>query len=505
VASLRYGAPCFLPYFLPLCFPWPFVSPGPPMRFIDEVSVHVISGTGGDGISTFRREKYVAFGGPDGGDGGKGGDVIFFASRGRSTLLELRAHAVWRAEDGGRGGSRNKTGANGADALVAVPLGTRIYDEGSGELVGDLVNEGDRLKVARGGDGGFGNTHFKTSTNRAPRKKTPGWPGTERRLRLELMLMADVGLLGFPNAGKSTLISRLSAARPKVADYPFTTLVPSLGVVEVGHEGSFVIADIPGLIEGAAHGAGLGHRFLRHLGRTRLLLHLISASPDETLSAARRYEIIREELAKFDPHLSERPELLVLTKTDTLPPEALVLVEKEIRRAAKGKKLLKISAVSGQGVAELKALLYRLVQELPAPELPVPRPEVLLAPTLPAADAPELASWSGVTRDGVEWEYAPSASDEDEGGEYFDEGEAEEEDEDALAAEADASEAEDDGEELGEAAGEDQDEADADAAGSADAGLPLKQTSPGPSLQFEESDEGWIEDWEGEETPGGGG
>ncbi len=298
------------------------------MRFIDETKLHVQSGAGGNGCASFRREKYVPMGGPNGGDGGRGGDIVLVATHRKTTLLELKGKAVWRAKHGERGRGSQQTGACAKPVEIMVPVGTRVFDEETQEVLADLTEDGERWIAAEGGHGGLGNMHFKTSTNRAPRKTSPPGPSVERHLRLELMLMADVGLLGFPNAGKSTLISHVSAAKPRVADYPFTTLVPSLGVVDMGFDGTFTVADIPGLIEGASDGTGLGHRFLRHVSRTRLLLHLVSASEHdeghvhagdpETPDPLRRYRAIRLELEAYDPELSKRDEIVILTKSDSM-------------------------------------------------------------------------------------------------------------------------------------------------------------------------------------------
>ena len=334
------------------------------MRFIDEARIQVRSGNGGDGASSFRREKFVPYGGPDGGDGGNGGDVVLVADEGRSTLSEMRGKVLWKAEHGVHGQGKRMYGRRGKAVEIRVPVGTRVFDDETDEVICDITEADSRVVVAEGGRGGLGNVHFKTSTNRTPRKATTGKPGAEKRLRLELMLMADVGLLGFPNAGKSTFISRVSAARPKVADYPFTTLVPSLGVVDMGVDGSFVIADIPGLIEGAAEGAGLGHRFLKHVQRTRVLLHLLSLGPDELTPPEARYAAIRAELARYDDDLTRRSEVIALTKTDLVDAEQLEEARAAVAEAAGGAPVLAISSVRGDGLRPLLGLLWRHVQEL---------------------------------------------------------------------------------------------------------------------------------------------
>jgi len=292
------------------------------MKFVDEASIKVRAGNGGNGIVSFRREKYVPFGGPDGGDGGDGGTIYLVADAGINTLADFRFQRKFSATSGAPGRGRNCTGKGGEDLRIPAPVGTLVFDQDTAELIGDLVTDGQALLVARGGTGGRGNTRFKSSTNRAPRQSTPGTAGEARTLRLELRLLADVGLLGMPNAGKSTLIRAVSAARPKVADYPFTTLHPNLGVVSVGPYRSFVMADIPGLIEGAAEGAGLGIRFLKHLQRTRLLLHLVDlapADPDEDVAATAA--AIIAELERFSSDLALRPRWLVFNKIDLLSPD----------------------------------------------------------------------------------------------------------------------------------------------------------------------------------------
>lgn len=290
------------------------------MKFVDEAAIRVEAGKGGNGCVSFRREKFIEFGGPDGGDGGDGGDVYLIGERNLNTLADFRYTRRFKAENGQPGKGRNMTGKGGADLTIAVPLGTQVFDEDTQELIGDVVDEGQILLVAKGGRHGLGNTHFKSSTNRAPRQSTPGTPGEARQLRLELKVLADVGLLGLPNAGKSTFIRAVSAARPKVADYPFTTIYPNLGVVSVEAHRSFVIADIPGIIEGAAEGAGLGIQFLKHVSRTRLLLHLVDVAPfDPDADPVADVRTIEQELVRFDPELANYERWLVLNKIDLLP------------------------------------------------------------------------------------------------------------------------------------------------------------------------------------------
>ncbi|EJO34733.1 MULTISPECIES: Obg family GTPase CgtA [Acinetobacter] len=292
------------------------------MRFVDEAVITVEAGDGGNGVASFRREKFVPFGGPDGGDGGRGGSIYIQADDNTSTLVDYRYTRKFRAERGKNGAGANCTGRGGEDVVLYVPVGTTVVDTESGDIIGDLVESGQRVLVAGGGEGGLGNTHFKSSTNRAPRKCTTGVKGEYREIRLELKVLADVGLLGMPNAGKSTFIRAVSAAKPKVADYPFTTMVPNLGVVDADRHRSFVMADIPGLIEGAAEGAGLGIRFLKHLARTRILLHIVDVQPIDGSDPVHNAQAILRELEKFSPTLAQLPVVLVLNKLDQLPEDS---------------------------------------------------------------------------------------------------------------------------------------------------------------------------------------
>lgn len=333
------------------------------MKFVDEVIIRVEAGNGGDGCVSFRREKYIPFGGPDGGDGGDGGNIYLQADADLNTLADYRYTRLFRAEHGQKGMGANCTGRSGADLNIIVPVGTLAYDLETEELIGDLIESGQRLLVARGGFHGLGNTRYKSSTNRAPRQFKPGTLGEARDLRLELKIIADVGLLGMPNAGKSTLIRAVSAARPKVADYPFTTLHPNLGVVRVGPLRSFVMADIPGLIEGAAEGAGLGIQFLRHLARTRLLLHLIDISPhSDSGDPIQDARIILKELKRYSQELATRERWLVLNKLDLVPESERKALVAKIRRALRWRgPLFTVSALSGTGTEVLmQAVMERL-------------------------------------------------------------------------------------------------------------------------------------------------
>ena len=336
------------------------------MKFVDEASLRVQAGNGGRGSTSFRREKFVPFGGPDGGDGGDGGSVYLRAVPGINTLSDFRVIRTYKAKSGEYGSGNNRHGRGGEDLYVSMPIGTVITDAETGEQLGDLVTEGDTLLVARGGRGGWGNTRFKSSTNRAPRQFGPGLPGEKRSLALELKVIADVGLLGMPNAGKSTLISVVSAARPKIADYPFTTLYPNLGVVEVGEHRSFVMADIPGLIEGAAEGAGLGIRFLKHLQRTRVLLHLVDiAPPDPDADPVKDARSIVGELKKFSKDLTLKPRWLVLNKMDLLPEdEAEARCDEIVRRLRWKGPTFRISAATGKGTKDLVQAVMRAIEEI---------------------------------------------------------------------------------------------------------------------------------------------
>lgn len=333
------------------------------MKFIDEARIHVIAGKGGDGSASFRREKFIPFGGPDGGDGGRGGSIVAVADRNLNTLIDYRFAPLHKARNGEPGRGSDCYGKGADDVVLRVPVGTLVRDRHTGELIADLARHDQRAVLARGGKGGLGNLHFKSSTNRAPKQFTRGEPGEERELYLELKVLADVGLLGYPNAGKSTLIRSVSAARPKVADYPFTTLHPNLGVVRVDDGRSFVVADIPGLIEGAAEGAGLGHQFLRHLARTELLLHLVDAAPfDESVDPVAQALAIVAELDKYDPALAAKPRWLVLNKADMADAETLDALETALRSAfaAAGSPdlpVFRISALTGEGC---KPLVYAI-------------------------------------------------------------------------------------------------------------------------------------------------
>ena len=331
------------------------------MKFIDEAIVKVVAGHGGRGAIGFRREKFVPFGGPDGGDGGLGGSVWLRAQEGMNTLVDYRIRRTFRAQNGQPGGGQDCTGRGGEDLFVPVPVGTVVFDDEISETLGDLTRADQTLLVAKGGKGGWGNQRFKTSVNRTPRQSGPGLPGEARTLRVELRLLADVGLLGLPNAGKSTLIRAVSAARPKVADYPFTTLHPQLGVVAVGPLKSFVMADIPGLIEGAAEGAGLGIRFLKHLQRTRLLLHLVDiAPPDPDADPVAGAREIVGELKKFGPELAKKKRWLVLNKIDLLPPGQREKRCTEIVRRLRFKgPVFRISGATGEGTRELCQAVMR--------------------------------------------------------------------------------------------------------------------------------------------------
>jgi GTP-binding protein len=331
------------------------------MNFIDEAKVYVKAGDGGNGAASFRREAHVPKGGPSGGDGGSGGDVIFVASRDLSTLLDFKYQQHYRAERGENGRNKDQYGKGGETLVAKVPVGTQVFDEDTGELLADFTTDGQRHVICKGGKGGLGNIHFKTAWNQAPRQAEEGTPGEERTVRLQLKLMADCGLLGFPNAGKSTFISAVSRARPKVADYPFTTLVPHLGVVGLSDHRSFVLADIPGLIEGAADGAGLGHRFLRHVERCRVLLHLVELNLDPDRDPVKDHAILCAELEKYDPELARRPQIVALSKMDlTETREAYPALKKKFAR--KKIELHALSAATGEGVPQVLEIIWKQIR-----------------------------------------------------------------------------------------------------------------------------------------------
>jgi GTP-binding protein len=346
------------------------------MKFIDEAVIDVAAGHGGAGCASFRREKFIPFGGPDGGDGGRGGSVFAVGDENLNTLIDYRYQRRHEARNGESGRGSDQFGAAADDIVLRMPMGTILRDFETGEILYELLVPGERVCIAKGGDGGFGNLHFKSSTNRAPRQKTPGWPGEARKLSLELRVLADVGLLGMPNAGKSTLIAAVSNARPKIADYPFTTLHPNLGVVRVAPEQSFVMADVPGLIEGAAEGAGLGHQFLRHLQRTHLLLHVVDMAPfDEAVDPVVQAKALIAELKKYDDGLHAKPRWLVLNKLDMVPAEERAARTKAVVRRLRWKgPVFEISALTREGCTALIRAIYAHVAAQRNPAVPVHDP-----------------------------------------------------------------------------------------------------------------------------------
>jgi GTP-binding protein len=355
------------------------------MKFVDEATIDVAAGDGGNGCASFRHEKYKEFGGPDGGDGGRGGHVLVVADASLNTLIDFRFNRRYEARRGEHGKGSDMFGIKGEDILLKMPVGTIIADAETGEVLHELLVAGEQITLAKGGDGGFGNMHYKSSTNRSPRQKTPGWVGERHTLKLELKVLADVGLLGMPNAGKSTLIAAISNARPKIADYPFTTLHPNLGVVRVAPEKSFVVADVPGLIEGASEGAGLGHQFLRHLQRTRVLLHMVDAAPfDDSVDPVAQAKAIVIELKKFDQKLFEKPRWLVLNKLDMVPAEEREARVKDIVKRLRFKgPVFEISALTREGCERLVQSVYEYL----AKEFRSHQPEEVVDPRF--ADAPD--------------------------------------------------------------------------------------------------------------------
>ena len=329
------------------------------MKFLDQCKIYVRSGDGGDGVIGFRREKYIEFGGPDGGNGGRGGDIVFEAQDNLNTLIDFRYTQHFRVKKGGNGSGADRTGAGSSDVVVKVPIGTQVFAEDQETMLADLDQPGKRVTLLRGGDGGFGNAHFKSSTNRAPRKATKGWPGEERWIWLRLKLIADAGLIGLPNAGKSTFLAATTAARPKIADYPFTTLHPQLGVIRLSMSEEFVLADIPGLIEGAHEGAGLGDRFLGHVERCAVMLHLVDGAAGDVVRA---WRTVRDELAAYGGGLAEKPELIGLNKTDAMTPREASARAAALRKAS-GRPVMLLSGVTGQGVPEVLRALQNIIHD----------------------------------------------------------------------------------------------------------------------------------------------
>jgi GTP-binding protein len=329
------------------------------MKFLDQCKIYLRSGDGGDGVVGFRREKYIEFGGPDGGNGGRGGDIVFEAQENLNTLIDFRYTQHFRVKKGGNGSGADRTGAGSSDVVVKVPIGTQVFDDDQETMLADLDRPGKRVILLRGGDGGLGNAHFKTSTNRAPRRATKGWPGEERWVWLRLKLIADAGLVGLPNAGKSTFLAATTAAKPKIADYPFTTLHPQLGVIRLSMSEEFVLADIPGLIEGAHEGAGLGDRFLGHVERCAVMLHLVDGAAGDVVQA---WRTVREELSAYGGGLAEKPELIGLNKTDAMTPREASARAAALRKAS-GRPVMVLSGVTGQGVPEVLRALQNIIHD----------------------------------------------------------------------------------------------------------------------------------------------
>jgi len=367
------------------------------MKFLDQCKIYLRSGDGGAGCCSFRREKYIEFGGPDGGNGGRGGDIIFECVDGLNTLIDYRYQQHFKARKGDHGQGRQKTGADAEDIVLKVPAGTQVIDDETGDVLLDMVKPGQRQRLLKGGDGGFGNLHFKSSTNRAPRRFDQGWPGEERWVWLRLKLIADAGLVGLPNAGKSTFLAAVSRAKPKIADYPFTTLHPNLGVVRAGPERSFVVADLPGLIEGAADGAGLGHLFLRHLQRTRLLLHVVDLSGFDGSDPVAQAKGIVKELRKYDEQLYDKPRWIVLNKLDMVPAEERAAKVKDFVKRMRWKgPVFEISALAREGLDPMVQAIYDFVAAQKAPPVPEVDPRFgvdaeTVAAAVKAAAAAEVA------------------------------------------------------------------------------------------------------------------